>query len=159
MANNPAPVMTICQVCHCAVRKDRLKRHLNRVHREPAPSAPTTEKPTVPRGTRTIATNTGVSHCDRCNKRGILHLWRDKTTNGYRVIGYRCKPGYLQSFRPRSGRPKVKRDVLDVALRGGAFESNRRKHGFYPRRSTPRITVHGKQTTRRVLRSSHDDSR
>ncbi len=134
-----------CPKCHSSVRNDRLAKHITKVHdkqnQSPARSSlkakvvndaksevsrkHTSQKSVIlepitlisKRGTRINK----LMSCDSCLSTEVV-LWHYAESNRGEInICGRCKSGLFNRSFDR-------KDALDSAFRGGAFESNRRRH-------------------------------
>jgi hypothetical protein len=138
---------TICSVCAVSIRKDWLAKHLAKVHRKGNKNAhanpanvkvvrnPIPVNSAQPKQTKSAQTKQGpitlISKrgtrvnmrrpCDSCHCVEPV-TWRyERSNRGTVYICGRCKSGlFNRSFE--------KRDALNLAFQGGAFEINRRRH-------------------------------
>ena len=134
-----------CPKCHSSVRNDRLDKHIAKVHgkQKQSPSRSSVETKVI-NATELEVSRKHTSHksarrepitliskrgtrinklmsCDSCLSTEIV-LWHyAESSRGEINICGRCKSGL---FNRAFGR----KDALDLAFQGGAFESNRRRH-------------------------------
>ena len=134
-----------CPKCHSSVRNDRLAKHIAKVHgrqnhsalpnsvnanainqdnlkvpRKQTPDTSARREPIILMSKRGTRINK-LKSCDSCLSTEIV-LWHyAESSRGEINICGRCKSGlFNRSFG--------KKDALDIAFQGGAFESNRRHH-------------------------------
>jgi len=145
----PIEMLEICLIqcpkCHSSVRNDRLAKHIAKVHDKQNQTPPKSSvKAKVVNDAKSEVSRKHTSHksarrepitliskrgtrinklmsCDSCLSTEIV-LWHyAESSRGEINICGRCKSGLFNRSFDR-------KDALDLAFQGGAFESNRRRH-------------------------------